>query len=287
MERASVELDPEVAGNLDSDVDNEPNRSSSNAHRDVPVPKTVVVAPSPPETTIPLPPVFMAQVLPEDHQTGHNGGIGGSHDDSHEPQRLQTDNGAAISSHAKRISSPFELDSPLPSPTPEKNGPFQFPQSQPEHSLSQVAPGPTSAAVIPNQGEADQTNISRASIDEPYRPSEDDLSYDNHDHENYLPQPDARRPTIDTGSRGESYSHEETRDSEANRDSLMSTTSSEALGGIGGFMMGGSGSAEGGYGDRSMESTEELAGGWISFFLQLLVHAIRLPRQPALRDMSN
>lgn len=175
--------------------------SSNTTEAEVPVaasvPITVVVAPSPPhlKSTVALPNAHVSDDGDNRSITHENG----------------PDSTARINvgprMEDKRISSPFELESPAASPGSEKMN-QEFFQNQP--------PAPA-------------TNVDAIhDEDEAYRPSVD----------------------IEDASIGQIPK------SSTPRDSMMSTTSSEALGGIGGFMMGGGG------GDASLESEsmEELAG---------------------------
>ncbi|WVF71143.1 hypothetical protein IAT40_005940 [Kwoniella sp. CBS 6097] len=143
------------------------------------VPSAVLIAPSPPNQTSPLP-----SPIPDFDDQG----------DDHELKPRRGD--------LKRISGPFELESPQASPSLGREDQGFFGRQQAQHLPSQ------------NQGDSETGHKSRTE-------------------------------ETNTG-----------RQEETARDSMMSSTSSEALGGIGGFMMGGTGAPDSEHGDETGRNTD-------------------------------
>ncbi|OCF31932.1 hypothetical protein I316_06314 [Kwoniella heveanensis BCC8398] len=179
VERKNVKFDSLASSSSSSSNPPSPTRSkpklvlpSSNGA----LPSAVVIAPSPPSETSPLP-----SPLPDYNGEG----------DGHELRPRRGD--------LKRISGPFELESPQASPSlgQEDQGFGFFGRQHAQH--------------LPSHGQENTGDQATESLN--------------------------------------TESWTEKQEAETVRESMMSSTSSEALGGIGGFMMGGSGAPDSEHGD--------------------------------------
>jgi hypothetical protein len=218
------------------------------------IPKTVVVSPSPPGkiASLPLllPEVRITDVQQDSSPTDNHNGDNESRNQlvSHANRSgylaQSSDSPSGSTAFAKRISSPFELDSPLPSPTPtptrDQVNPFDSHTHSQTASISET--DGRERTELGSQQSVGHDRDTGDSPDEVYRPSPLDVDMEHtRDHDFARKSPSTHTAVGDVENR--------------NRESVLSTTSSEALGGIGGFMMGGEE-----VGGDDLESTEELTG---------------------------